>query len=56
MIARRPIRPDDLDVARARDPGDERREDERRDDHLDQAQEQLAERTEVDRRRRGCTR
>ena len=41
------MRPDDLEVAGARDPGDQRREDQRRDDHLDQAQEQLAERPEV---------
>ena len=39
---------DDLDVARAGDAGDQRREDQRRDDHLDHPQEQLAERTEVD--------
>ena len=40
---------DDLEVARAGDAGDQRREDQRRDDHLDQAQEELAERPEVER-------
>ena len=41
---------DDLDVPGAGDAGDERREDQRRDDHLDHAQEDLAEGTEVERR------
>ena len=40
---------DHLEVAGAGDAGDQRREDQRRDDHLDQAEEQLAERPEVDR-------
>ena len=38
---------DDLDVAGAGDAGDQRREDQRRDDHLDHPQEQLAEGAEV---------
>ena len=39
---------DDLEVPGAGDAGDQRREDQRRDDHLDQPQEELAERPEVD--------
>ncbi len=42
------MRPTDLEVPGAGDARDQRREDQRRDDHLDQAQEELAERTEVD--------
>ena len=42
---------DDLHVAGAGDAGDQRREDQRRDDHLDQAQEELAEGPEVGGRR-----
>ena len=38
---------DHLDVAGAGDAGDQRREDQRRDDHLDHPQEQLAEGAEV---------
>ena len=38
---------DGFDVTRAGDPGDERAENQRRDDHLDQAQEELAERIEI---------
>ena len=41
---------DDLDVSRARDTRDQRRKDQRGDDHLDHPQEQLAERPEID----GC--
>ena len=43
---------DDLDVSRSGDARDQRREDQRRDDHLDHPQEQLAEGPEIDRRRR----
>ena len=39
---------DDLEVARAGDAGHQRREDQRRDHHLDQPEEQLAEWPEVD--------
>ena len=44
---RMPTRPKRGDVAHMRDAGDQGREDQRRDDHLDQAQEQRGDDAEI---------
>ena len=46
-IDRMPTRPERGDVAHVSDAGDERREDKRRNDHLDQAQEERCDDAEI---------